>query len=118
MSASSTALSCGTNLTDSPSINRTLSKFANVAGDACVYGCYLSILYENAIQKYADINSDITSIGTSITSFLSRAVLDPSLLGGADEALVAQLQELVNIHLTALQDITSTTAASFSQASF
>lgn len=118
MSASSESLKCGTNVTGVPGIDSMLQKFTSVAGDACIYGCFLSILYENSIQKYSSLGESITRIGTSMSSFMSRAILDPSLLGGADAALIAQLEQMVQMHLDSVQNAITAGSEAFKGASF
>lgn len=108
MSASSSALDCGVDVTNNPGANAILARFTEVTEGACIYGCYLSILYANSIQKYAGMQEAAASIGASIANFMSRAILNPSLLGGLDEAVVSQINQMVEMQVSAITDITST----------
>lgn len=114
--ATSDALNCDLDVTGNAEIDDILNKFTVIAGDACIYGCFLSILYEHSVQKFIDAKKAGTEVGAAIISFITRNFADPT--EGAANAILAQLLQMVELYMNSVENLVKTATAAFEGMNF
>jgi len=112
----SKALGCGMDITGDANVDHLLNQFTNVANDACIYGCYASILYEHSAQKFIDAKKAGTDIWVAISNFLTRNAVDPT--EGMSMALIDQIKSMAELYANAATNAASAAANAFKDQSW